>query len=498
MKKWIIACAGLLLLLPACKKDDEKIPLQAAIDGESFEILAGDSILFKDVSQGQASRWKWTFEGGTPEQSELSTPTVTYVTPGTYKVTLEVSNASESSSMTKEEFVTVGYNQINAAFSADRQLIRQGESVSFTDMTTGIPESWNWEFIHETQGVLYSSTEQNPSITFDVPGKYSVKLTAANPAYQGETTETNYLEVIDITFVSADFRAAATATYTGGSVSFEDISLGNVESRTWTFEGGTPATSSDANPTVSYSSPGRYRVKLSVSNPALTSEKEIESYILVVPGDQLAAFLPFNQEVRDLGPSAIPVTLVGTPAFTPVDRRSVEGNAVAFDGASGVLLQSQTILNLGTGDYTVAGWVKASSTARMMLWQESGKNGSGDNQSWLRMGDNSTDRQLRFNTEEPGGSSILNIGNEGKLNNDQWNHFVCVRSGTKMIVYVNAVKAKEMNTPAVRNVTGNQAFKIALQEGATSFSNFYTGWMDDLLIYRKALTEAEITALYQL
>ena len=114
------------------------------------------------------------------------------------------------------------------------------------------------------------------------------------------------------------------------------------------------------------------------------------------------------------------------------------------------------------------------------------------------MGDNSTDRQLRFNTEEPGGSSILNMGNEGKLNNDQWNHFVCVRSGTKMIVYVNGVKAKEMNTPAVRNVTGNQAFKIALQEGATSFSNFYTGWMDDLLIYRKALTEAEITALYQL
>ncbi|WP_290792386.1 PKD domain-containing protein [Flavihumibacter sp. UBA7668] len=498
MKQWICTVLAMIVLLVACKKDNEQVPLVAAIEGDQFEILAGDSISFRDISTGQASRWKWTFEGGTPASSELSSPTVTYTSPGTYKVTLEVSNQNESNSITKDGFVTVGYNQISANFSADKTIIQQGESVQFTDLTTGIPESWQWEFIHETQGALYTSTEQNPLIQFDEPGIYTVKLKASNPEFEGEKTVAEMVEVIDPSFVSAGFAAAAHSTYTGGSITFEDQSLGNVQTRAWTFEGGNPATSSDANPVVSYAVPGRYKVSLTVSNTENSSDKVEEQYILVVPGDQLAAYFPFDGSAVDAGPDAIPVILTGTPAFTGTDRNNKTGFAASFDGASGVAVQSQTILNLGTGDFSVTGWLKASSSSRMMVWQESGKNGSNDNQSWLRMGDNSTDRQLRFNTEAPGGGSILNMGNEGKLNTDQWIHFTCVRSGTKMMVYVNGTKVKEMTTPNIRNVTGNQAFKIAMQEGATSFNNFFTGQLDDFMIYRKALSEVEIQELIAL
>lgn len=498
MKHWIFSTLALLCLLLACKKDNEQEPLVAAIEGDGFEILAGDSISFKDISSGQASRWNWTFEGGNPASSNLSSPTVTYMEPGTYKVTLEVSNAASTQTVTKDGFVTVGYNQINASFSADKNIIQQGESVQFTDETTGIPETWQWQFVHETMGTLYTSAEQNPLIQFDEPGIYTVKLTASNPEFQGEKTVEDMIEVIDPAFVSAEFTAAATATYTGGSVQFEDASLGNVQNRTWTFEGGSPATSTEATPAVTYSTAGRYKVTLRVYNEENSSEKTVESFILVVPGNQLAAFFPFNGSGADAGPSSIPVVTEGNPAYDATDRNERSGSAVRFNGSSGLAVQSQDILNLGTGDFTVSGWVKASSTARMMVWQESGKNGSNDNQSWLRMGDNSTDRQLRFNTEAPGGGSILNMGNEGKLNTDQWMHFACVRSGTTMMVYVNGIKVKEMTTPNVRNVTGNQAFKIAMQEGTTSFNNFYTGLMDDLLIYRKALTQTEIQQLIEL
>jgi PKD repeat protein len=484
----------LMLVAAACKKDNDRSPLVAAIEGEQFEVLAGDSITFRDVSQGQAARWKWTFEGGAPETSELSSPTVVYIKPGKYKVTLEISNSSQTSTVTKEDFISVGYNQINVNFEADKLVGVDGETIQFTDRTTGIPDTWNWEFIHETQGILYTSTEKNPAIKFEVIGKYSVKLKASNPGYSGEKTINDY---IVITSMQADFTASTTATYTGGSINFEDVSLGNVENRTWTFEGGNPATSTDQKPAVTYSTPGRYKVKLAISNATRSSEKEIEQYILVVPGDGLAAFLPFNKVVTDIGPLAMGVTLQGNPVFTETDRNNVVGNAVLFNGSSGVLLQSQGILNLGTGDYSVAGWVKAGTAARM-VWQESGKNGSGDNQSWLRMNDNTTDRQLRFNTEEPGGSSILNMGNEGKMSDNTWKHFVCVRKGTNMSVYINGVKVKELNTPAVRNVTGAQNFKIGMQEGVSSFTNFFNGLMDDFLIYKKALTQAEITALYQL
>jgi FOG: PKD repeat len=484
----------LMLVAAACKKDNDS-PLVAAIDGDQFEVLAGDTITFRDVSQGKVARWKWTFEGGLPETSELSSPSVVYMKPGTYKVTLEVSNASQTSSITKENFVTVGYNQVTANFEASKLIAADGETIQFTDRSTGIPDTWSWEFIHETLGVLYTSTEQNPAIKFEEIGKYTVKLKASNAEFSGEKTATDY---ITITSMQADFRAASAATYSGGTVTFEDISLGTVINRTWTFEGGNPATSNDPNPTVTYSTPGRYKVKLAISDATRSSEKEVEDYILVVPGEGLAAFLPFNGQVKDEGPLAMDVTLQGNPAFTANDRNGMDGYAVSLDGSSGIVLQSEGILNLGTGDYSIAGWVKTNTTIRSMIWQESGKNGSGDNQSWLRMNDNSTDRQLRFNTEEPGGSSILNMGNEGKLNDDVWKHFVCVRSGTKMMVYINGVKAKEMTTPTVRNVTGAQNFKIGMQEGASSFSNHYKGLIDDFVIYKKALTEAEIIALYQL
>ncbi|WP_276484679.1 LamG-like jellyroll fold domain-containing protein [Paraflavitalea pollutisoli] len=501
MKRWL---PGLLLLMMvavgACKKDEDRAPLVAAIEGEQFEILAGNSIDFKDVSQGQASHWKWTFEGGTPETSELSSPTVKYDKAGKYKVTLVVSNASQSSTITKEQFVTVGYNTINVNFTADKTVVMQDEAVTFTDQTTGIPETWSWEFIHETNGKLYSSTQKNPVISFVVAGKYSVKLTATNPGSTGTKTVEKMIEVIDKTFVSADLKVSTTATYTGANVVFEDISLGNVETRTWTFEGGNPATSSEARPTVAYAAPGRYKVKLTVSNPYLSSDKEIDKFILVVPGDQLLAFLPFNGGAVDAGPLAIPTTIVGTPAFAQDDRLNGTGNAVTFDGASGVMLESATLLNLGTGDYSVSAWIKTSSTARMMVWQESGKNGSGDNQSWVRINDNATTQFLRFNTEQPGGSSILSIGTPGKVNDGTWKHIVAVRRGVEMLVYINGVKAGELaSKPATpRNVTGNQPFKIGLQQGASSNSNFFNGQIDDLMIYRKALTEAEITALYGL
>jgi PKD repeat protein len=383
-------------------------------------------------------------------------------------------------------------------FEADKLTVLQGETVTFTDHTTGIPETWKWEFIHESQGVLYSSTTQNPVIRFDVPGKYHVKLKAANPGHSGEKTIEQFIEVIDITYVLADFTATGTATYTGGSITFDDISLGTVGSRTWAFEGGSPATSTAKNPTVTYSAPGRYKVKLTVSNTAKSSDKEISQYILVIPGNDLMAFLPFNNATADAGPLRMGVAVQGTIGFLQADRNNITGNTASFDGASGIVLQSQGVLNLGTADFSISGWVKASSTARMMLWQESGKNGSGDNQSWLRMGDNTTDRQLRFNTEEPGGSSILNMGAEGKLSDNQWKHFVCVRKGTNMSVYINGVKAKELTTPVVRNITGAQNFKIGFQEGVSSFSSFFNGQMDDFMIYKRALTATEILELYTL
>ncbi len=70
------------------------------------------------------------------------------------------------------------------------------------------------------------------------------------------------------------------------TIDFMDISESNpaATSRLWTFEGGTPATSTDENVTVSYTTSGTYDVSLSVTNANGTSDLTLTDYITVLSG----------------------------------------------------------------------------------------------------------------------------------------------------------------------------------------------------------------------
>lgn len=56
--------------------------------------------------------WSWTFTGGTPSTSALQNPTVVYSTPGTYAVTLTVTNSQGNNTLTRTSYITV--NSTNA------------------------------------------------------------------------------------------------------------------------------------------------------------------------------------------------------------------------------------------------------------------------------------------------------------------------------------------------------------------------------------------------
>ncbi|WBX75001.1 PKD domain-containing protein [Tenacibaculum ovolyticum] len=78
---------------------------------------------------------------------------------------------------------------------------------------------------------------------------------------------------------TAIFTSDETAVCINKNVIFNDISTGLPSSRLWTFEGGTPATSTAINPTVTYSTAGRYKVTLQVTNTSGTNTTEAVNYI---------------------------------------------------------------------------------------------------------------------------------------------------------------------------------------------------------------------------
>lgn len=73
-----------------------------------------------------------------------------------------------------------------------------------------------------------------------------------------------------------------TAACTGQVLNFFDFSNPTPAQRTWYFQGGTPATSNAANPSVTYAAPGMYDVKLVVSNAAGIDSITMVDYVDII------------------------------------------------------------------------------------------------------------------------------------------------------------------------------------------------------------------------
>ena len=160
-------------------------------------ITAGGSVDFTDLSLNIPTGWSWTFTGGIPASSALPNPTgIVYDTPGTYDVSLTVTNVNGSDNETKTAYITV--NPVTSApvvdFVADTTTVTEGEYVNFSDLSTNQPTSWLWAF---ENGVPSSSTLQNPTnIQYNTQGSYYVTLIATNAFGSGYLSKTQYITVL--------------------------------------------------------------------------------------------------------------------------------------------------------------------------------------------------------------------------------------------------------------------------------------------------------------
>lgn len=89
---------------PACKPIADFNPAHRV-------YCVGDSVEFTDYSYNgtvdSTWSWSWNFPGATPSASADQNPTVVYYNPGTYNVTLTVTNPNGSDAYTRQNIVTV-------------------------------------------------------------------------------------------------------------------------------------------------------------------------------------------------------------------------------------------------------------------------------------------------------------------------------------------------------------------------------------------------------
>lgn len=221
----------------------------------TFQV-SGLTALFADASTGNPTGWQWDFGDGDGVSGRKTTQH-TYPQAGTYTVSLTVTGAGGASSNVRKFVTVVAGLPLQAAFGYEVN----GLTVLFTDISTGEPVSWTWDF-----GDGGASTERNPSHTYARPGTYTVKLIVGNE-FGITATASKFVNPSLGEPPKADFDFQAD----GLRVLFTDRSEGKPDSWTWDFGDGT--SSAAQNPEHTFAQPGTFNVTLTARNKAGASSK---------------------------------------------------------------------------------------------------------------------------------------------------------------------------------------------------------------------------------
>jgi len=242
------------------------------------------SVQFIDTSTNTPTKWFWSFgDGGVSEDSD---PTHAYTIDGVYTVTLTVTNADGSHSITRANYITSLKSVAPpvAGFVSTGATGSNPLSVKFVDASTNSPTSWVWSF-----GDGGSSIEQNPTHTYTSKGTFTVTMTATNSGGSNTVTKDAYVTVSqDSVAPTASFVATTTSGFTPFTVKFVDTSVNGPTSWVWTFGDGNSVFVQ--NPTHTYTSEGTYTVTLTATNSMGSSTATKLDYISAELDEPIASF----------------------------------------------------------------------------------------------------------------------------------------------------------------------------------------------------------------
>ena len=143
-------------------------------------ICERDCIVFTDLSVG-ATGWKWFFQGGTPAFDTTSGPNppqVCFSAPGAYSVSLIVSNAYGSDTLTKIGYIVANNCPLPIAnFTDVPTRFCPQHCVSFRGTDTLGTNAWQWYFPGATPD---TASGRNPTVCYTHEGLYDVQLIASN------------------------------------------------------------------------------------------------------------------------------------------------------------------------------------------------------------------------------------------------------------------------------------------------------------------------------
>ncbi|TAK42608.1 MAG: T9SS type B sorting domain-containing protein [Saprospiraceae bacterium] len=271
---------------------DDQCPLiTQSISVSDTVVCAGDCISFSTGSFWPIS-YAWSFPGATPDTSSEQNPqNICYPTPGLYPVTLIYENCFNRDTITKTDYIQVLPAPLPNGPAQNETVLILGDSAILEACATGDSYAWS------PPTGLSCTDCPSPVASPAASTTYTLLVNADGPC-----TDTCTYSVLVGTPPIAGFSPAQSAICEDECVGFSFTGSGPVDSYSWHFPGGEPATSTGAAPQgICYPAAGSYPVLLVVQNAFGADSLLVENFVTVTPQVELTgeAVQPFSLAFGD-------------------------------------------------------------------------------------------------------------------------------------------------------------------------------------------------------
>lgn len=317
------------------------------VDFSHSNGCAADTVHFISstfVNTTSTASWYWEF--GDSQISTDADPYHVYAAPGTYTVTLTITNQNGcTNSKTRQVQVTAPpvamFNSTNSSCS--------GTAVLFSDLSStpnGSISTWTWDFGDGTIVSINAPSNPNVSHTYTTSGIYDIVLTISTTT-GCEAYSTKAITIHDVPATAFSFAGVCNGLPTMFTDLSQSANANGITSWNWNF--GDPAsgvnnTSTLSDPQHLFSGTGSFDVTLTTENSNGCTSSAMQT-LVIAP----APAVDFTSTPACDGE---PVTFAADPAVTNIP--DVASYLWDFgDGSATSALATPDHLYAQTGDYTV-------------------------------------------------------------------------------------------------------------------------------------------------
>jgi len=181
------------------------------------------------------------------------------------------------------------------------------------------------------------------------------------------------------------------------------------------------------------------------------------------------------------------------------------GMAKSFAGAQYIKKDNENDVDFGFNDFSVTFWMNAAKSSEWSVLMNKANDWGTSNEykGWVIANaapegsgtDGYPDLEFCINPDGRGtlGKKVVRAEN---VFNNQWRHIIAMKKGTSIYLYVDG-KLEDQNDDVTQSVSVNRPLCLGtLYDISNNPCFYYSGWIDDVAIYSRAISEPEVLTLY--